>query len=92
MLIFDDIELGTGLARIAKLSFRVGEAAIARQWLSNAEECYSRAERLATNLSSADDIRTAAIGLNSLRLAIRETYRDSGTADLDATVPGLITT
>ena len=92
-LIFDDLELGTGLANIARLSFRLGELSMARQWLSDSEDCYSRAERFALNLSSAVEKRAAAERIFTLRLAIRETYRDCGTPDFDGTVlAGLITT
>ncbi|MEO8129202.1 MAG: hypothetical protein ABJF23_25825 [Bryobacteraceae bacterium] len=76
VLILDDVELGTRLARLAKISFRLGEYALGRQSLSDAGDCYSRAERLMANLSSAGDKRTATQSLRTLRLSIQETYVD----------------
>lgn len=89
MLIFDDIDLGIGLARIARLSFRIGEFAMARQFLSDAEECCARAERFAANLS-AEDRRSATLSLYTLRFAI-EIYNHSGEMDISYTnLDGLV--
>jgi len=66
MLILDDVELGMGLARIAMLSFQIGDLTSGDQAVSDAGNCYARAERLAANLSPADQ-ETAAARLAELR-------------------------
>jgi len=86
-LIFDDIQLGIGLARLANISFRLGELSMGREWLSDSEACHSRAERLAANLSCLDDKRTVGLDLNNLRLTIRQTYSNSRMSDLHTTNP-----
>ena len=76
VLILDDVELGAGLARMATLSFRLGEVAVGRQWQSDAEKCYERAQRLAAKLSSIEDQRSAAWSLGILYDSIHHMRRD----------------
>ena len=70
MLISDDIELGTGLARIAMLSWRLGERALTREYQRDAEDCYARAESLLAGLSSTVDQKSGRSKLEKLRVSI----------------------
>jgi hypothetical protein len=76
MLISDDIELATGLTRLAMLSSRLGEWTLAREYQSDAEGCYARAESLAAGLSSPDDQKAASSSLERLRVSIVAMFGD----------------
>lgn len=70
VLISDEIELGSGLARIAILSSRLGERALGCEYQRDAEDCYARAESLAAGLSSPVDQESAWSKIEKLRISI----------------------
>lgn len=82
MLICDDVELGMGLARIAMLSFRLGDMISTHQFRVDAEDCYVRAERFCVGISP-DEQEAAESKLKELRRSIVEISKTGDCTDLD---------
>ena len=82
MLIFDDVELGIGLARIATLCLRLGDLLLARQSQSDAEDCLFRAESLRAGLAP-EEKTVAESSLRKLRNSILAISKTGTCTDFD---------